>query len=383
MNMGLAPRPANEELRAQTVVKTGLIDAPNPDLFQIYCDLAKDITGFETATFSLYDGEMQCSIAGAGREDFTPGSKTERGELNVCSYVLLDTEPLLMEDMLKDPTWQDHPNLAGLDKGPGYAGFPVINSENFALGTLCMMNFSGPKGLNDEQIAQVKKITSSIAHMLDLQIKQKELTSQRMLEALSHFQKVDAGFGLDDFKTYISLCSELNVSAAEAETIIGANLAEVDGAGRVQLSEAGRKLQFDMNLQQKGHEADQDGRQRGGRPARRVVCGDRLTMFAKIFNFKFNGVAEAKVAASFISDAFGKLIVTNNMRSLNISIGKCGSLSIQTKFENSDDLKAFEVKAAEVFRDLKETMVYKEDTFAGVYIFNYEAEAIKAEVSAG
>ena len=100
------------------------------------------ITGFETATFSLYDGEMQCSIAGAGREDFTPGSKTERGELNVCSYVLLDTEPLLMEDMLKDPTWQDHPNLAGLDKGPGYAGFPVINSENFALGTLCMMNFS-------------------------------------------------------------------------------------------------------------------------------------------------------------------------------------------------------------------------------------------------
>ena len=45
MNMGMAPRPDNEELRAQTVVKTGLIDAPNPDLFQIYCDLAKDITG--------------------------------------------------------------------------------------------------------------------------------------------------------------------------------------------------------------------------------------------------------------------------------------------------------------------------------------------------
>ncbi len=31
MNMGLAPRPDNEELRAQTVMKTGLIDAPNPD----------------------------------------------------------------------------------------------------------------------------------------------------------------------------------------------------------------------------------------------------------------------------------------------------------------------------------------------------------------
>ena len=105
-------------------------------------------------------------------------------------------------------------------------------------------------------------------------------------------------------------------------------------------------------------------------------------MFAKIFNFKFNGVAEAKVAASFISDAFGKLIVDSNMRSLNISIGKCGSLSIQTKFESSDDLKRFEGKASEVFADLKQTFVYKEDNYAGVYIFNYEAEAIQAEVAA-
>ena len=251
MNMGLAPRPENEELRAQTVIKTGLIDAPNPDLFQIYCDLAKDITGFETASFSLYDGEMKCSIASAGDDEFVSGTKSERHEFNVCSYVLLDTEPLLMEDMAKDPTWKDHPYLEGVDTGPGYAGFPVINGENFALGTLCMMNPGGPKGLNEEQITQVKKITRSIAHMLDLQIKQKELTSQRMLDALAHFQKVDSDFDLNDFKMYVSLCSELAVSATDAEGIIRVGLAELDDAGKVQMTESGRRLQFDMNLQQK------------------------------------------------------------------------------------------------------------------------------------
>ena len=251
MNMALAPRPENEELRAQTVVKTGLIDAPNPDLFQIYCDLAKDITGFETASFSLYDGEMKCSIAQAGGDNFEVGAKSERHEFNVCSYVLLDSEPLLMEDMCKDPTWKDHPHLEGSDKGPGYAGFPVINSENFALGTLCMMNMSGPKALTGEQIEQVKKITHSIAHMLDLQIKQKELTSERMLDALAHFQKVDQSFGLTDFKMYVSLCAELSVSAADAEGIIKVGLAEDAGEGRIQLTELGRRLQFDMNLQQK------------------------------------------------------------------------------------------------------------------------------------
>jgi hypothetical protein len=207
---------------------------------------------------------MKCSIAEAGSDDFVPGTKSERSEFNVCAYVLLDTEPLLMADMKKDPTWKDHPVLKDMDQGPGYAGFPVINSENFALGTLCMLNPSGPKGLNDEQIIQIKKITSSIAHMLDLQIKQKELTSQRMLEALSHFQKVEDTFGLDDFKVYVSLCSELGVSIKDAEGIIKVGLAEVDDAGQVQMTEAGRKLQFDMNLQQKamkrikmdGNEAD-------------------------------------------------------------------------------------------------------------------------------
>ena len=67
MSVGLAPRPANEEQRAKAVVKTGLIESPNPDLFQVYCDLAKDITGFTDATFSLYDGEMQCAIAMTGK----------------------------------------------------------------------------------------------------------------------------------------------------------------------------------------------------------------------------------------------------------------------------------------------------------------------------
>jgi hypothetical protein len=111
---------------------------------------------------------------------------------------------------------------------------------------------------------QVKKITRSIAHMLDLQIKQKELTSQRMLDALAHFQKVDERFGLNDFKMYVSLCSELNISADDAEGIIRVGLAEMDDSGRVHLTESGRRLQFDMNLQQKamkrikmdGNEAD-------------------------------------------------------------------------------------------------------------------------------
>ena len=53
MTASLAPRPANEEQRVQAVIKTGLIDAPDNSNFQVYCDLAKDITGF-TERHSVY-----------------------------------------------------------------------------------------------------------------------------------------------------------------------------------------------------------------------------------------------------------------------------------------------------------------------------------------
>ena len=62
----LAPRPINEKRRAQAVIRTGLISNPKPELFQIYCDLAKDLTGFDSATFSLYDDDIQCGISASG-----------------------------------------------------------------------------------------------------------------------------------------------------------------------------------------------------------------------------------------------------------------------------------------------------------------------------
>ena len=50
-----------------------------------------------------------------------------------------------MEDMVEDPTWKDHPHLKGLEKGPGYAGFPVINSENLRLERSACSTQAGPR----------------------------------------------------------------------------------------------------------------------------------------------------------------------------------------------------------------------------------------------
>ena len=250
MSNGLAPRPANEERRVQAVVKTGLVDSPNPDFFQVYCDLARDITGFSMATFSLFDGEMQCGMAATGRDGWEAGGKTERTETNLCSYVLLETEPLIFTDSWAEPDWQWLPVIKARKAPRAYAGFPVINKDNYALGTLCLMNME-PITLSQEQIMMIKKITQNLAHLLDIQTEQKEITSHKILDALKAFQACDSSLTMNDFKTFITLCSDMPIADTPSASLLQSSLVFRGESGAYSLSADGRTLQGDMKLQAK------------------------------------------------------------------------------------------------------------------------------------
>ena len=91
-------------------------------------------------------------------------------------------------------------------------------------------------------------------------------------------------------------------------------------------------------------------------------------MYAKVYNLKFPSMAEAKIAASYISDGFGKLIVECNLKALNMSLGQCGSVTIQTKFSSSEDLRKFETRASQTLSELRNSLAYTEKHCRGVYL---------------
>ena len=103
-------------------------------------------------------------------------------------------------------------------------------------------------------------------------------------------------------------------------------------------------------------------------------------MFAKVYQYKFPGVSEAKVAASYCSDKLGKQIVEFDFEGLNIMIGKDGDLSIIIKFSESSKLKKFENIEANFIADLKNSFVFKENKYSGIYVYNYEKEASSNEL---
>lgn len=251
MSSDLAPRPHNEARRIEAVIQTGLIAAPQPELFQVYCDLAKDLTGFHRAIFSLFDGDSQCAMANSGFDDeFVVGNKGERNVNNICSYVLLSPNPLLMPDLRLDDTWKHHPAIMdGTSRWYGYAGFPIINKDNYALGTLCMLH-EEPRAVSEGVIPLIQKITNSMAHLLDLQIEQKQVTSEKMLDALRSFMDGFPSLTLDDFRAFLSASADMPIDAAKTERLVAAGLIEPGRAGSL-LSEAGQKLQVEMKIQPK------------------------------------------------------------------------------------------------------------------------------------
>ena len=103
-------------------------------------------------------------------------------------------------------------------------------------------------------------------------------------------------------------------------------------------------------------------------------------MFEKVYQYKFGTVAEAKVAASFCADSLGKKISKYKFQSLNVMIGKEGDLSIFIKFDTIDRLKKYETESDAFIKELKQTFVFKENQFAGVFVYNYEAEATSSEI---
>ena len=62
-------------------------------------------------------------------------------------------------------------------------------------------------------------------------------------------------------------------------------------------------------------------------------------MYAKVYQYKFPGISEAKVAAAFCSDYLGQKIDEHSFHGLSILIGQEGDLTILIKFDDVKKLK--------------------------------------------
>ncbi|WP_046864155.1 AI-2E family transporter [Microvirga massiliensis] len=130
--------PENEQERLHALRELGLVSARGEHFDKLAARVAE---AFETpiALVSLIDKEHQVWPGASGLPDDMNDSRRSSRETSICGHVVAADEPIVVEDVSKDPRFAENPFL--IEKGIRfYAGVPLRTSSGHVLGSLCVID---------------------------------------------------------------------------------------------------------------------------------------------------------------------------------------------------------------------------------------------------
>lgn len=165
-----AAKPKNEKLRLEALHSLNILDTEFEKKFDEITTLAAYLCDTNISLISLIDKDRQWFKSKYGLAI----CETPR-DVSFCAHALLDPlNPLVVEDARKDDRFCNNP-LTEVDKIViFYAGIPLIDKDNFALGTLCVID-SKPKKLSKKQLEALKSLANQVIMLFELNKKNKDL----------------------------------------------------------------------------------------------------------------------------------------------------------------------------------------------------------------
>lgn len=93
-------------------------------------------------------------------------SETPR-EISICSHAIqTPDQPMVINDLTKDERFRSNPLVTGNPHASFYAGVPLVDSEGFALGALCVVD-TKPRNLSEEQLFALKTLAKSVVSLME------------------------------------------------------------------------------------------------------------------------------------------------------------------------------------------------------------------------
>ncbi|MFF5079663.1 GAF domain-containing protein [Actinoplanes sp. NPDC000266] len=157
-----APLPDNEIDRLTALYALDILDsAPEQDFDDIVA-LASNVCGTPMSLVTLVDTDRQWFKAKIGTE----ATETDR-EISFCSHAILGRDLLVVPDATKDPRFADNPTVTAEDGVRFYAGAPLVTTDGFALGTLCVVD-NEPRKLDVEQLQALRALARQVTSQMEL-----------------------------------------------------------------------------------------------------------------------------------------------------------------------------------------------------------------------
>ncbi len=174
--MEVPKTPENEAERLKSLEKYNIIDTLPEESYDEITSLAAYICETPIALVSLIDENRQCFKSHLGLNT----SETPR-KYSFCAHAInKPDEPFIIEDATEDSRFHDNPLVTGEPYIKFYAGAPLLNSDGYPLGSLCVLDHK-PRTLNDSQIEALKNLSDQVVRTLELKRHQDSLATTNKL----------------------------------------------------------------------------------------------------------------------------------------------------------------------------------------------------------
>ena len=235
--------PTNDSKRVQAVVRTGVLDTNSTELYDVYCLLAKEITGCPVSWTGVIDADRQFVLARDGFPDEVPIEMPRKQTL--CQFALEKTNPLIINDMTKDKRFMLHPAVTDIGV-KFYAAFPIITSDGYILGTLCVSD-NRVRKLTKHKIELLISLAQKLAYQLEVQVAQRKSTAETTINIMHKLMSNFADISLHNAISILKFLINDVITSEEKKLIINLGIGE-NNEGDIYISKYGIKLQEQLNM---------------------------------------------------------------------------------------------------------------------------------------
>ncbi len=221
----------DEEARLRALQETGLLDSAPDSRFDRFTRLASAVTGAPITLISLIDANRQWFKSCIGL-----GAKETPREYAFCDHAIRQTGLFVIPDATADARFADNPLVTGEPHIRFYAGAPLILSNGFAIGTLCVIDTVPRHDLSDAQ----RESLIDLAHLVvreveaDGEAKNRETAISELQHRISNMFGQMAGLMalsvsgeqtreqyINDLRSRVDSLNELNRQLAKRDWVAG------------------------------------------------------------------------------------------------------------------------------------------------------------------